>query len=149
MAMWLARLKSPVPAWIRRALTITANAGDPGSCGQVQDDEVLVRVHATTVTSGDCRIRSFTVPPLFWLAGRIALGLRRPKRPILGSEFAGEIAAVGKDVRRFKAGDRVFGSSHPNFGTYAEYCCLPEDGVMARTPADLTDEHAAAIPFGG
>jgi NADPH:quinone reductase-like Zn-dependent oxidoreductase len=111
--------------------------------------EILVRVHATTVTSGDCRVRSFTVPPLFWLPGRIALGFRKPRRPILGMEFSGEVEAIGKDVRRFKVGDQVFGATGHSFGAYAEYCCMPEDGVVAAKPASLTYVEAAAIPFGG
>ena len=85
-----------------------------------KDNEVLIRVYATTVTSGDVRIRSFTVP--FWqrLPARIILGIRKPKRPILGSDLAGEIEAVGKDVKLFRKGDQVFGTSGVSQGAYAE-----------------------------
>jgi len=114
-----------------------------------KDHEILVRVHATTVTSGDCRMRSFTVPPSFWLAGHLALGFNKPRKQILGSEFAGDIEAVGKDVVRFKEGDPVFGSTMHGFGAYAEYLCVPEDGVVAKKPANRTYVEAAAIPFGG
>ena len=114
-----------------------------------KDHELLVRVRATTVTSGDCRMRSFTVPPSFWLVGHLALGFYKPRKQILGSEFAGDIEGVGKDVTRFKEGDPVFGSTMHGFGTYAEYLCVPEDGVVANKPVNRTYEEAAAIPFGG
>ena len=117
----------------------------------LKDNEILIKVYASTVTSGDCRVRSFTWASWFWLPGRIMFGLRKPRKNIPGNELAGEIESVGKDVRRFKKGDQVFGMTKGVlFGyTNAEYICLPEDWALALKPANMTYEEAAAVPIGG
>jgi NADPH:quinone reductase-like Zn-dependent oxidoreductase len=110
------------------------------------DNEVLVRIYATSVHIGDWRLRSFTVPPLFRLPFRISMGFRGPRKKILGEEISGEIEAVGKDVKRFKEGDQVFGDTGAVLGAYAEYVCLPEEGVLTIKPVNMTYEEAAAGP---
>jgi NADPH:quinone reductase-like Zn-dependent oxidoreductase len=119
-----------------------------------RDNEVLVKVFATTVARGDTRVRSFTVPVWQWLPARIYLGIRKPKRSILGMELAGEIESVGRDVTRFKKGDQVFSFVGFGFGAYAEYKCLPEngarveEGLVALKPGNMTYGEAAAATGG-
>ncbi|MFC1568107.1 NAD(P)-dependent alcohol dehydrogenase [Candidatus Margulisiibacteriota bacterium] len=110
-----------------------------------KDNEVLIRVHATTATLYDCWMRSNTAPPGFGLLMRLATGIRKPKQPILGTELAGEIEAIGKDVKLFRKGDQVIGYTGMNLGAYVEYKCLPEDGVLALKPTNLTYEEAVSI----
>ena len=116
-----------------------------------KDNEVMIRIYTTTVTSSDVRIRSFTYPPGFWLLGRLMFGFRKPRKTIPGDEFAGMVESVGKDVKLFKEGDQVFGMS-TSFGLgggNAEYKCAAEDKGLALKPSNATYEEAAAVPFGG
>lgn len=112
-----------------------------------KDSDVLIKIAATTVSSGDLRIQSFDVPPLFWLPFRLAIGLRKPRK-ILGMAFSGEVVEVGKNVALYKEGDLVFGSTEFNMGCYAEYACIPEKSPMAIKPDQKTHEEAAAFFFG-
>lgn len=118
-----------------------------------KDNEVLIKVFATTVHRGDVIMRSLKIPGPAWqrLMARLVLGLTKPKNAILGMELAGEIEALGKGVKAYKAGDQVFASTvWAGFGAYAEYKCLPADSpVMAIKPANMTYEQAAAVPGGG
>jgi len=120
------------------------------------NNEILVRIHVTPVSFGDTLVRNlkaispkkFHMPFAFWLIAKLYFGIRKPRITILGSEFAGEIEAVGKKVIRFKAGDSVFGYRGSRMGAYAEYLCMPENGVVAIKPANMTFEQAAAVPYG-
>ena len=114
-----------------------------------KDNDILVRVRASTVTAGDIRMRSFTVPPMLWLPARLTLGLTTPRQPIYGMELAGDVEAVGTAVRRFKVGDQVFASTlAEHFGAHAEYKCLPEDGAVAAKPRQMSYEEAATLAIG-
>jgi len=121
------------------------------------DNEIIVKVYATTVNYGDLTarnfknipLREFNMPAFFMLPARFAFGFNTPKNPILGSEFAGVIEGIGKDVTRFKTGDSVFGYLGQTMGAYAEYLCMSEDRLVAIKPTNLSYEEAATIPYGG
>lgn len=117
-----------------------------------KDDEVLVRIRATTAGAADCELRRFDFAPWIWLPIRLAFGIRGPRQPVLGQELAGDVEAVGGAVTSFKPGDRVFAATGIGLGAYAELICLrehPKTGAMATIPASLGYETAAAIPYGG
>ncbi len=117
---------------------------------EVAADEVLVRVHAASVTTADWRFRAAAFPRGFRLMGRLMTGLFRPRKPILGIDFSGVVHAVGKDVTRFRVGDAVFGAaSATRRGAHAEFLAVRESGAVVHKPSALTHEEAAAIPFGG
>lgn len=117
-----------------------------------KDDEILVKIYAATVTSGDIRLRSSDFPPLFWLPARLLFGLFKPKKKILGHELAGIVEEIGKNVTKFNVGDSVFGTTTLlKTGSYAEYICLPQkwkSGVIGLKPANLNYQEAAAMPVG-
>ena len=121
-----------------------------------KEDEILIRNNATSVTYGDIVTRKFSkisardfhMPLPFWLIAKMQFGFSKPKTTILGSEFAGEVESVGKDVKSFKGGDQVFGYLGQTMGAYAEYICMSEDGVVAIKPANMTFEEAAVVPYG-
>lgn len=115
-----------------------------------KDNEVLVKVYASTVHAGDVRMRKFSVPKAEWLMARMFLGIWKPRRKILGMELAGEIEEIGKDVKQFKKGDQIYASTlWSNFGGYAEYNCIPEDKALTLKPTNMTFEEAATIPNSG
>lgn len=115
-------------------------------------NELLVKIHAATVTSGDVRLRASDFPPLFWLPARLIFGLFKPKKKILGHEFSGVVETVGAKVTKFKAGDEVFGTTTMlSGGSYAEYVCVPENwksGVIGLKPSNLPFRESAALPIG-
>ncbi|MCC6802097.1 MAG: NAD(P)-dependent alcohol dehydrogenase [Anaerolineae bacterium] len=111
-------------------------------------NEILVKVYATTVTSGDIRVRSFTVPRSMWLLARLTLGFRKPRKAIPGMVLAGEVEAVGSAVARFKPGDAVYAYDLTHLSAYAEYACVPETSAIALKPSTLSYEEAASLPFG-
>jgi NADPH:quinone reductase-like Zn-dependent oxidoreductase len=114
-----------------------------------KEHEVLIRIHASTVTAGDCELRGLTFPLLFRLPMQLYMGRIRPGPLILGQDLAGEVEAIGKEVSRFRKGDQVIAWTGLRLGTYAEYTCMPETGVMALKPSNITYMEAAALPIGG
>jgi len=121
-----------------------------------KDNEILIRIFATPVNFGDTLARNFkeisprkfNMPFIFWLPARMEFGFSRPRKNILGNEFAGEIETTGKDVTLFKKGDQVFGYRGSNMGAYAEYLCMPEKGLVAIKPSNMSYEEAATVPYG-
>ncbi len=111
--------------------------------------QVLVRVHATSVTLGDCEVRAFRLPGWIWLPARLAFGVTRPRQPVLGLEVAGEVVETGSAVTRFKIGDRIFGSTGFGMGTYAEFTAVPEKAAITTIPDGVSYAEAAGIPTGG
>ena len=120
-----------------------------------KDNEILIKIHASTVTAGDCEMRRLELPLMLSFPVRLYAGLLRPKRiTILGQELAGEVVEVGKNVTAYKVGDQVFGTTGFRFGAYAEYICRPErpddaQGTLAPKPSNLAYEEAAAVPTAG
>ncbi|MAE94397.1 MAG: NAD(P)-dependent alcohol dehydrogenase [Deltaproteobacteria bacterium] len=114
-----------------------------------RDHEILVRVRASTVGTWDCEARSFSFPLWFWLPLRLAMGIRKPRWPVLGQELAGDVEVVGKDVTRFEPGDRVFASPGLGFGAHAEYICLSSRRAVSHMPRNTSYAEAAGIPTGG
>ncbi len=112
-------------------------------------NEVCIKIFATAVTASDCIVRGFKVPIRFWLPMGLVIGFTKPRKPVLGMVLAGEVESVGKDVKSFKKGDQVFGFDRFVFGTYAEYKCIPEEGMLAIKPTNVNYEEAAAVPYGG
>ncbi|MCM4166357.1 L-threonine 3-dehydrogenase [Arenibacter antarcticus] len=112
-----------------------------------KDHEILLRVYATAVTSGDARIRGMNIPFGFEFISRLMFGFNKPRNPILGGIFAGEIEAIGAKVKMFNKGDMVFGATE-SFGCYADYVVVPERGAIVKKPANISFDEAAAIPFG-
>lgn len=121
-----------------------------------KQDEVLIRVHATSVNYGDLTARTFGhlsprefhMPFVFWLVARALFGVRKPRKTILGGEFAGEITAVGDEVTSWEPGDEVFGYPGQRMGAYAEHMTMPTDGILAPKPMNMTYEEAATVPYG-
>ena len=114
-----------------------------------KDDEILIKVRAATVTTGDCEIRSFRLAAWIWVPARIAFGITRPRQPILGAEAAGDVVARGGAVTNFAVGDRVFATTGFGLGAYAQYKCMRANASVTRIPDGVSHAEAAGIPTGG
>jgi NADPH:quinone reductase-like Zn-dependent oxidoreductase len=114
-----------------------------------RDNEVLIKIYATAVTASDCIIRGFKLSALLWIPARLALGLTKPRKPILGLVLSGEVEKAGNNVKQFRKKDKVFAHTFLRFGAYAEYICIPESIAIALMPSNTSFEEAAAIPYGG
>jgi NADPH:quinone reductase-like Zn-dependent oxidoreductase len=112
-------------------------------------NDVRIRIRATAVTSSDCYVRGLNLNPAYRMMARLALGWNAPRQPVLGMVLSGEVDSVGPDAKSFEVGQPVFGFNRHRFGTYAQYVCWPADGLLAKRPPNLSDEEAAAIPYGG
>jgi len=112
-------------------------------------NEVLIKIYATSATASDCIIRGFKLPVRMWIPARLALGLTKPRKSILGLVLSGEVEKAGEDVKQFNKGDKVFAHTLFQFGAYAEYICVPETSAIELMPSNISFEEAAAIPFGG
>ena len=113
-----------------------------------QDNEILVRIEATTVTQADLRVRAFRVPPSFWIPARLVIGVTKPKKPVLGTELAGVVENIGKDIKKFKVGDQVFALTGHDFGCYAEYRCVAEDGIIALKSKNMSYRRSCRLTYG-
>lgn len=114
-----------------------------------KENELLINIKAATVTAGDCELRRFELPPLFWLPVRLMMGIMKPKIKILGQEMAGEIVEIGAAVKKFKPGDKVYGPPGMKMGGYAQYLVLPETAPLALIPENIGFKEAATLPTGG
>ena len=113
-------------------------------------NEVLIKIHMTTVSIGDVKMRSLNLPPAQKMIARMFLGFRKPKKDILGMELAGEVEAVGADVTKFKIGDQVFASTlWEGLGGYAQYKCIAEDGMLGIIPENMSYEEVVPVLGGG
>ncbi|HED39928.1 MAG TPA: NAD(P)-dependent alcohol dehydrogenase [Chromatiales bacterium] len=111
--------------------------------------EVLIKIHASSVTAGDCRLRAFKVPLGFWLPTRLVFGLVKPRKAISGMDLSGVVESTGSEVTLFEKGDEVYGTTGIRLGANAEYICLPESAALVKKPGNISHEQAAATIFGG